>query len=332
MLADEKILVTGPAGQIAFPLAARLARDNEVWGVARFSEEGSRDRCEDAGITTRRVDLGQGHFDELPEDFTYVLHLAAYLGGESDYGAALRVNAEGTGVLMHRFRRARAVMVMSTGSVYKPHDDPFHRIREDDPLGDASLPAVPTYSISKISQEAVARTMCRTLEVPTVIARMNVAYGDNGGLPVHHLDNIVADRPITFRWDPAPYVPIHENDVYLQLEALLDAASVPATIVNWGGDDVVTAQQWCAHFEELTGRTAQSVVTPIPGTRRGTALDNTKRLSITGPASVQWRDGMSRLFANRYRNGLDAGPLGPRAAHAMQAAESKAQNVHDTTK
>ncbi|MEZ4292977.1 MAG: hypothetical protein R3E53_21565 [Myxococcota bacterium] len=28
-------LVTGPAGQIAFPLAARLAKDNEVFGVAR---------------------------------------------------------------------------------------------------------------------------------------------------------------------------------------------------------------------------------------------------------------------------------------------------------
>jgi nucleoside-diphosphate-sugar epimerase len=326
MLADEKIVVTGPAGQIAFPLAARLARDNEVWGIARFSEEGSRERCEEAGITTRRVDLGDANYEELPDDFSYELHLAAYLGGDLDYGAALRVNAEGTGLLMERFRNARAVMVMTTGSVYKPHDDPFHRIQEDDPLGDASLPAVPTYSISKISQEAVARTMCRALEVPLVIVRMNVAYGDNGGLPVHHLDNIVARRPITVRWDPAPYVPIHENDVYLQTEALLDAASVPGTIVNWGGDEVVTAQEWCAHFDELTGRPAQIVVAPIPGTRRGTALDNTKRLAITGPATVHWRAGMSSLFANRYRNGLDAGPVGPRAAHAMQAAEAKAQN------
>jgi hypothetical protein len=33
-LRGEKILVTGPAGQIAFPLASRLAGDNEVWGIA----------------------------------------------------------------------------------------------------------------------------------------------------------------------------------------------------------------------------------------------------------------------------------------------------------
>ena len=38
MLSGEKILVTGPAGNIAYPLAAYLAPHNEVWGLARFSE------------------------------------------------------------------------------------------------------------------------------------------------------------------------------------------------------------------------------------------------------------------------------------------------------
>ena len=54
---DCRILVTGPAGQIAFPLAARLARDNEVWGIARFGDAAARDRVEQTGITTRAVDL-----------------------------------------------------------------------------------------------------------------------------------------------------------------------------------------------------------------------------------------------------------------------------------
>lgn len=323
MLTDRKILVTGPAGQIAFPLASRLARDNEVWGIARFSDPGSRARCEAAGITTRVVDLAAGDFSEVPDDFTHVLHLAAYLGGAPDHDAALRTNAEGTGLLLHHVRRARAVMVMTTGSVYRPHEDPWHRVHETDPLGDASLPAVPTYSVSKIAEEAIARTACRALELPVVIVRMNVAYGDNGGMPAFHLDNIVAGRPVTFRWDPAPYTPIHEDDIFLQTEALLAAASVPATIVNWAGDEVVTAQEWCAHFADLTGRTAHSAVVPIPGTRRGTVLDNTRRLAITGPATVPWRAGMTRLVHARYPDGVDAGPVGGAAAHAMQAAETR---------
>lgn len=327
-LVDRKILVTGPAGQIAFPLASRLARDNEVWGIARFSEPGSRERCERAGITTRTVDLAQGDFADLPADFTHVLHLAAYLGGAADHDAALRVNAEGTGLLLHHVRRADAVMVMTTGSVYKPHDDPWHRVREDDPLGDASLPAVPTYSVSKIAEEAVARTACRALGLPVVIVRMNVAYGDNGGMPAFHLDNIVAGRTVTFRWDPAPYTPIHEDDIFLQTEALLDAASVPATIVNWAGDEVVTAQQWCAHFASLTGRAATTAVVPIPGTRRGTVLDNARRLAITGPATVPWREGMSRLLSSRYPDGVDSGPVGGAAAHAMQVAQDGDPRSH----
>ena len=46
MLSDRRILVTGLTGQIGHPIARFLARDNEVWGVARFSAEGSRDRLQ----------------------------------------------------------------------------------------------------------------------------------------------------------------------------------------------------------------------------------------------------------------------------------------------
>lgn len=62
MLRDEKILITGPAGQIAWPLCRYLATDNEVWGVARFSQPGSREAVEKLGVTTRVVDLGDEVF------------------------------------------------------------------------------------------------------------------------------------------------------------------------------------------------------------------------------------------------------------------------------
>src|SRR5438094_3234450 len=116
MLHGEKVLVTGPAGQIAFPLVAQLATDNEVWGVARFGDPAARARVDALGVTTRSCDLAAGDFGDLPEDFTYVVHLAAFQGPGLDYDAAIRVNAEGTGLLPHHCRRARAVLVMSTHS------------------------------------------------------------------------------------------------------------------------------------------------------------------------------------------------------------------------
>lgn len=301
-----KILVTGPAGQIARPLVASLAPDNDVWGIARFSDPADREEVEALGVTTRAVDLGTGALGDLPDDFDYVLHLAAFQGGGHDYDHALRVNAEGTGLLLAHCRRARAALVMSTASVYLPHDDPMHAFVETDPLGDARSPHAPTYSVSKIAEEAVARTCARLFDLPVVIARMNASYGANGGLPAYHLDWIVGGQPVIVRWDPCPYSVIHQDDINAQVEALLGAAGVPATVVNWGGDEAVSPQEWCAYFGELTGRTPEVVVKDMPGTHRGSILDHGKRLAITGPCRVGWREGMRRLVAERYPDGVDA--------------------------
>ena len=46
MLSDEKILITGPAGRIAFGIAESLVGDNEVWGIARFSDPSTREKVE----------------------------------------------------------------------------------------------------------------------------------------------------------------------------------------------------------------------------------------------------------------------------------------------
>jgi nucleoside-diphosphate-sugar epimerase len=42
MISGEKILITGAAGLGPFPIARRLAKDNEVWGLARFGDYGLR--------------------------------------------------------------------------------------------------------------------------------------------------------------------------------------------------------------------------------------------------------------------------------------------------
>jgi nucleoside-diphosphate-sugar epimerase len=315
---NEKILITGPAGQIAFPLAQALAEHNDVWGIARFTDPAGRERVERAGVTTRVVDLAAGEFGDLPDDFTYVLHLASFLGGGTDYDVALRTNAEGTGLLLRHCRRAKAAMVMTTGSVYRPHDDPWHAYTETDPLGDSRLPMVPTYSMSKIGEEAVARTCARLFDLPVVIARMNAAYGHNGGMVVHYMDAVVERRAITLRWDPNPYSPIFESDLIAQTAGILSAASVPATIVNWGSDEPLSMQDACRFMGELAGREPDLRVTEVPGAHRGVVIDPTKRLRYTDPCAVSWQDGLRAVFEARYPDGPD-GPrrAGGAAAHAM---------------
>jgi nucleoside-diphosphate-sugar epimerase len=321
-LKGEKILVTGPAGQIAFPLCQSLVADNEVWGIARFSDAATREQADGIGVTTRAIDLASGDFGDLPDDFTYVLHLATFQGPGLDYDQALRVNAEGTGLLLQHCRKAKAALVMSTSSVYKPNDDPNHRFLETDPLGDVNSAFSPTYSITKISEEAVARFCARAFDLPVIIARMNASYGANGGLPAYHLDWMVAGAPVVVRYDPSPYSPIHEDDIAGQTEALLRAASVPATVVNWGGDEVVGPQEWCAYFGELTGIEPQFQLHVVPGTLRGNALDNTKRKAITGPCTVSWKEGFKRMYEERYPGGAVAGqPVGGQATKLLAASK-----------
>ena len=299
MLSGKKILVTGPAGQIAFPLCEYLSPDNEVWGIARFSEPGSRERVDALGVTTRFCDLSTGECEEIPEDFEYLLHLAAYQGSGNDQVYANQVNAQSSVFLMEHCRRAKAVLVMSTSSVYQPHEDPFHHFVESDPLGGARTPWAPTYAESKILEEEIVKEQCRELNLPTVIARMNASYGPHGGLPAYTLDSIRRGDTVAVRWDPCPYTPICQSDINEQLEALLSAASVPATIVNWGGDEVVTLQEWADYFGELCGLPVKLDVHVVEGSHRGNISDASNRRSLTGPCKTSWRDGMRWVFEER---------------------------------
>lgn len=96
--------------------------------------------------------------------------------------------------------------------------------------------------------------------------------------------------------DPYPHSPIHFADMVDQLEPLLDAASIPATIVNWCGDEVVTQRQWCELAGALSGRPADIIVNPVPGAPCGNAGDAALRRSITGPCKHSFVPSFTALY------------------------------------
>jgi nucleoside-diphosphate-sugar epimerase len=298
MLSGQTILVTGPAGNIGFPLTMALAKHNEVWGVARFSNKERRQKLDAAGVITREVDLYEADFSMLPRDFTYLVHVAVAF--EQSYDRAFRSNGEGTGFLLEHCRNAKAALVMSSCSVYRPIPDPYYAYKETDPLGDPLTHYYISYPVAKISEEVVARYCARAFNLPVIVARMNAAGGAYGGLQASHTDMIAADKPVMTRHATAAYSPIFDDDIADSLEALLGAASVPATIVNWGGDEVVTVQQWCAYIGELMGKPVRVDVQPIAGGPGGMVADAALRRSITGPLKLTWQEGIRRLVAERH--------------------------------
>lgn len=297
-LQGKRILVTGPAGQIAFPLVQDLVRDNEVWGIARFGDASTREKVEAAGCTTRVVDLVDPDWQDLPDRFDHVLHLAIYQTAEANYDYALKVNAEGTALLMERFKNSESFLVVSTVAVYDNNPDGAFRYTEDSPFGDNRAPYSPTYGISKVAQEAVARSMARIHSLPTTIARMNVSYSPLGGLPAYQLDMIVNDMEVPVMNGGAWFNPIDEVDINLQVPKLLEVASVPATILNWAGDDAVSTEEYVTYLASLVGKTPK--FTYVPDGIAGRAMDNSRREALIGGCTVHWKEGFRRLAKTRY--------------------------------
>ncbi|MCE2543004.1 MAG: NAD(P)-dependent oxidoreductase [Acidobacteria bacterium] len=293
----EKILITGPAGQVAFPIARALAADNEVWGIARFGKDADRERVEAAGVRCVKGDLARGAFDGLPDDFTYVLHLAVVHSFTPDFEHDLEVNVEGTGLLMAHCRKAKAFLHCSSTAVYEAVAN--EAFKESDPLGDNNRGMMPTYSICKIASESMARYGARQWNLPTVIARLNVPYGANGGWPSMHLEMMLAGRPIAVGpGERHVYNPIHEDDVIAHIPRLLDVAGVPAVTLNWGGSETASIEEWCAWLSELTGVDHKIVF--HPAMLQSIGMDTTRMHELIGSTTVQWKDGFRRMVEARH--------------------------------
>jgi UDP-glucuronate 4-epimerase len=291
-LTGQRIVVLGATGMVATPVVHSLAPDNEVWGVARFHNKAAKAALEEAGVTTVTLDLSEPDVTLLPKDVDYVINLA--VTHSNDFATAMRANAESLGLIMRHFQSAKAFLHCSSTGVYAPNGS--HKLRETDPLGDNHKAMLPTYSISKIAAESVARLSARLYDLPTVIPRLNVPYGDAVAWPSIHLECILAGQPIqVLAGEPSYYSPIHSDDIIRLIPRLLSAAAVPAVTVNWAGPDVVSVQEWCTYLGGLVGK--EPVFEETEQALPSVATDVTFMDELVGPALVRWPDGMSRMVA-----------------------------------
>jgi nucleoside-diphosphate-sugar epimerase len=296
----KTILVTGATGQLAGAVARGLVGDNEIIALARFSAPGSREALEAAGVICVQGDFVTRDFDHTPERIDYVFHAAANTK-PATIEEGMRDNAEGTAFLMHRYRDAKGFLHVSATGCYAPHPDPEHVFTEDEPLGGSTWFA-PMYGVSKTATEGVVRSLCLIYGLPTVIGRMNVAYGGpyfDGGLPGRQLDALLAGEPIRLqrgqRWFQAP---IHEDDITRHALILLEQATVPATIVNWGGNDGVEVEQWVRYLGKLVGREPIFEYDDRPRAASWIG-DHSRRIALGCICEVDWREGMKRMIRAR---------------------------------
>jgi len=302
-LEGSRILITGPTGQVAEPIVARLAPIAEVYALARFTKASDRERIEALGARTVRADLADvTSLKNCPADVDYVLNFAVVKSGDFDYDLA--ANAEGVGNLMLHCRGARAFLHCSSTAVYQYAG---HRPRsESDPLGDNHRVMFPTYSIAKITAETVCRFAAHQTGLPTTIARLSVPYGDNGGWPFFHLQMMRQGMPIDVHPErPNGYNPIHVDDYCDKLPYLLGAATPEVTTVNFGGSQCVSIEEWCGYIGELTGLVP--VFRDNPKMFGNLSIDTTRMHELIGETRIDWRTGIRSMIEHLAPGTLQQG-------------------------
>jgi len=224
-----------------------------------------------------------------------------YQEGGLDFDEALRVNAEGTGLLMAHCRKAKGALVMSSCAVYALPRIPITRSRRLTPEWPAvgALPDVCGIedcggSRSEVDRKAAGASHHHRAD-ERVLRRIRRASP-------WQFEWMLAGMPVPVQPNRASVCsPIYEEDVYYQVGGLLAAASVPATIVNWGGDEAVDVRTYCTYMADIGGVRVQFQDAPDdPLAARTVVADGARRRELAGDCKVKWQDGMRRMIAARH--------------------------------
>jgi len=285
-----RVLVTGATGRVGFPIARALAKDHQVFGLARCRREGDEARLRAAGVEPIVADIGTFDMALLPSGLTHVFHAAARIGrsAEADWARSFEVNAQASGRLVAASLGVQGFVFCSTGSAYAYQGQ--RPLREDD------LPGVHlgVYSLSKIAAEAVVRFAALEHSVPVTIIRIFSTYGPLGGAPADRLRRILAGKEVVLHPDaPNHYNPIYEDDyVRLGIRALT-VSTVPPLTVNWAGSETVSAEEYCGYLAGLVGTEVR--IRYDPGAPWPLWPDVTFMHEVLGRTELSWQEGMRRL-------------------------------------
>ena len=247
-LSGRRVLVTGASGLVALPVAVELAKSNEVYAVARFSNSEQKRLLEAAGAHLIAFDLSEHDLSPLPRSVDVVINYAVL---PPNYKEHYEVNAGAVGRLARRYRDCEAFIQGSTGSLYAYQGE--RPLREDDPYGLHS--SAEPYAASKIAAEFLLKHLSEDYRMPTVIVRIFSFYGPRGGGVTQRIDQVAQGQPVSvYPGVRNVHTPLFEDDYVEKTIAAIGIAKTPAEIVNLGGTEAVTTQEYCEIAGEILGK------------------------------------------------------------------------------
>lgn len=287
-LSGKRVLVTGASGLVAFPVAAELAKDNEVFALARWSDPAQKRLMEQAGASTVTFDLADPDLSPLPGSIDVVINYAVL---PPNFGnMAFDVNIGATGRLARRYRDCEAFVHGSTGSLYEYQGE--RPLREDDPYGLHS--AGENYAASKIGAEYLLKHVSEDYGLPVTMVRIFSFYGPRGGGVTQRVDQVARGEPVSvYPGARNVHTPLYEDDYVEKTIAAASIARVGCEIVNVGGSEACTTQEYCIIAGEICGKEPVFVEN---GRSWPIWADTTKMEKLLGPSKVSVREGIRRVL------------------------------------
>ncbi|MBO0730326.1 MAG: NAD(P)-dependent oxidoreductase, partial [Acidimicrobiaceae bacterium] len=244
-----RILVTGVTGNLGLPVATALAADNDVWGLARFSDSDRRSALQAAGVRCVPIDLGAQPLDSLPDGFDCVFHAASLIPmvSERNMARTFAVNTQATGALFAHCRQATVFVFCSTAGVYRHQPRPL--VEEDEYGAD-----VPAYAMSKIAAEQLVIALSSMWQRDAVILRLGALYGPEGGSggATAPIDRMVQGKDIWVNpTEPRGVSLLWEADAVRLAIRALEVGQHPPLVLNMAGDQQVSVEEYCAFAGKL---------------------------------------------------------------------------------
>jgi len=258
----EKVLITGVSGQIGRGLAHVLSKNNEIHGVARFSNDAVREELATKCRELYALDLSEAeNVSRLPKDFDVVFHTAVQWGTyDRDkrtwqlFVDTMRVNSFLTGRLMMHLRDSRARIVFgSTGGLYVPSKDKDDRNREGETSWEAGGSI---YEDTKMGNDIIIRWLSEDYGIPCTIVRYYwPATPYRPWCRIGWLTkDMMAGKPVKVSqtspwWQSIGYV----SDLVRATAAAANVTNAPADIYNVTGEDVADGRATALAIGEELG-------------------------------------------------------------------------------
>ena len=131
-------------------------------------------------------------------------------------------------------------------------------------------------------------------QLPVVMVRIFSFYGPRGGGVTQRVDQVARGEPVSvYPGVRNVHTPLYEDDYVEKTIAAAGIARVGSEIVNVGGSEAITTQEYCMIAGEITGKEPIFVEN---GKSWPIWADTTRMEKLLGPSKISVREGIRRVL------------------------------------